>query len=293
MNIRKIWEANAPHFALLLGAMICSSAAFAAEECSDAQLSARRMQPFLMFDGTLFQKKPDVSKYGIKPLTIIDRGIWPAGASNTSAPDPALVKGLMQKIPKDGTPVVLDFESYPVTGSDEVVKDSIAKMSAIMAAFKAAAPDRKFGFYATLPIRDYWRAAAGPGTPKYQQWQAENDKLRALEQKTDALFPSIYTFYDDRPGWVKYAKAQICEARRLSKKPVYVFLWTEYHNSNKKLGGMPIEADYWKIQLETVQKYADGVVIWGGFDFAKKHPADWDENVGWWKQTKEFAKNLK
>lgn len=289
---------NCTHFVVeliaVLGiALVPADIALSAEDCGNQRSKARGAQSFLIFDGTLYRNKPDLSKHGIKPIVIIDRGIWPLGGDKDAAPDPVLVKIVVDKLEHSAAPIVLDFESYPLTGSEETVKSSMSMMTSIIVAFKGAAPHRRFGFYGTLPLRDYWRATAGTGTSKYIQWQAENDKLHTLEQHVDALFPSLYTFYEDEAGWIKYATAQICEARRLSQKPVYVFLWPEYHDSNRKLGGTPVDPKFWEVQLETVSNLADGVVIWGGWDYAKSYPVEWDENAGWWQKTKQFARRLK
>jgi hypothetical protein len=94
----------------------------------------------------------------------------------------------------------------------------------------------------------------------------------------DALFPSIYTFYTDRQGWVTYAIAQITEAKRKAKgKPVYAFLWPQYHESNLLLGLRPLDSDYWELQLNTVAQHADGVVIWGGW--GANGPELWNEEA--------------
>ena len=270
-----------------LGLLLLMTSAYADESCNNLQDKVIKGQPFQFFDGLIYNAKPSLSKYGLKPILIVDRGIWPAGGSHSSPPDPALVKGIMQKAADDGTPVMLDFEGFPLTGTDAVVGDSLAKLTAIVKAFKVAAPNRDYGFYSVLPLRDYWRAVSGVGTAKYRQWQAENDRLRSLEPEVEVLFPPLYTFYNDREGWVKYAKAQICEARRLSKKPVHVLIWPEYHDSSA-LRNTAIDADFWKLQLETSRQYADGVIIWGGYDFIKKQRASWDENASWWRATQEF-----
>ncbi|MDO9084545.1 MAG: hypothetical protein Q7U56_14825, partial [Humidesulfovibrio sp.] len=101
----------------------------------------------------------------------------------------------------------------------------------------------------------------------------------------DIIFPSLYTFYDDPAGWKKYAIATIQEAKRYGK-PVYPFLWYQYHDSNKLLGGKPIPAAIWRMQLETCLKYADGVVIWGGYKEL------WSEEAAWWQETKTFMNAL-
>ncbi len=65
-------------------------------------------------------------------------------------------------------------------------------------------------------------------------------------------------------------------------KPVIVFLWPEYHDSNMILKGNYIEKEFWRLQLDTVFKYADGLIIWGGWK------QEWDSNAIWWKETIQF-----
>ena len=38
--------------------------------------------------------------------------------------------------------------------------------------------------------------------------------------------------------------------------------------------------------------YADGVVIWGGWDLDKNKPAQWNDNAEWWIETKQFINQL-
>jgi hypothetical protein len=160
--------------------------------------------------------------------------------------------------------------------------------------FNDAVPEVLVGYYGLPPIRDYWRAIKDQNTPEYLSWQAENDRLRPLVDGVNALFPSLYTFYTDRDGWVKYAIASIREARRYpGNKPVYVFLWPQYHPSNLFSGLKYLPADYWKLELETARQYADGIVIWGGWEIDKNAKAQWDDNAPWWQVTKKFIEKLK
>ena len=86
-------------------------------------------------------------------------------------------------------------------------------------------------------------------------WQKENDNVASIAKLADVLFPSIYTFYEDRNGWSKYAIAQIQEARRHADgKPVYVFLWPQYHESNKKLANTFLPGDYWRMEARYCTK---------------------------------------
>jgi glycosyl hydrolase family 56 (putative hyaluronidase) len=283
---------------LNLGLVLVWPAVTQARGSSDCEFAGSRIQnssshEFLIFDATLYRDKPDLSVLGIKPLKVIDRGFLQQ-SDRGDAPDKDLIKALVAKLPKDAArTVVIDIEHWPVTGEATTVLDSISKLHAVIAAFKTYAPEKAFGFYGLLPIRDYWRALQGPGNAKYQQWQAENDRLVPLAVDVDALFPSIYTFYEDQIGWIKYAEAQVCEARRLSNRPVFPFLWPEYHDSNRTLRGIYLDARFWRVQLETMRNTADGVVIWGGYDLQRNRPRDWDENAAWWQQTKQFANELR
>jgi hypothetical protein len=106
----------------------------------------------------------------------------------------------------------------------------------------------------------------------------------------DAIYPSLYTFYPDQDGWLKYALANISEARRYGK-PVYVFLWPQYHESDPAVAWRFIPADYWRLELETAKQYADGIVIWGGWQYSGKRLnwlLEWDDTAPWWIETQDF-----
>ena len=54
-----------------------------------------------------------------------------------------------------------------------------------------------------------------------------------------------------------------------------------------------IPGEFWALQLETVCKYADGAIIWGGWDFKKWTRFEWDPTAEWWKITREYINNKK
>jgi hypothetical protein len=249
--------------------------------------------PFRVFNGMSFAGQPDLRRYGLEPIHIVDRGIWRNEADRRAPPDPAKVRQLLASLPNDGAPVVLDIEDFDANNADPAVAaDAIRRLLVIQNAFSAANSGRRFGWYSLVPGRDYWRAIRGPGSQPYRAWQRENDRLGALERRVDLIFPSLYAFYNDPAGWETYAEAQICEARRLSRKLVYVFLWFEYHPSNQGTGRF-IPPDYWRRQLETVRRYADGAVIWGGYDLANSRARTWDPQAPWWRETMAFMGRLR
>jgi hypothetical protein len=255
-----------------------------AAEHQAAETTARRVR---VFDGTLFRSKPDLSAQGVEHITIHYGEMWKSAAEFQNVPDNARIQSLASKYNAGEGTVVLDIEQWPLRGDPHSVQDSLSKLKTVLARFKQAAPDKKFGLYGVFPLRDYWRAVKGPDTPGYREWQSENDRIRSLEQEIDLNFPSLYTFYPDQVGWKHYAIAQICEARRISRKPVFVFLWPEYHDSNKTLKGTYIGDAYWRMELETAWALADGIVIWGGYDLARGQPKEWDDGAPWWRVTKD------
>lgn len=248
---------------------------------------------FPVFDATLYSKKPDLSAYGISPITVVyaqqfgpqwfkQIDLLPSSESVTSVAREAKLKG---------GPVVIDIEHWPLKGSPGIVQESLRKYMTVLQWFRGTAPDTSPGYYGAPPIRDYWRAIKSGASQEYLSWQDDNDKIRPLADAVDIFYPSLYTFYPDQEGWKKYAIAQIEEARRYGAgKSIYVFLWPQYHESNRILGGRYLPEDYWQLELETAKQYADGIVIWGGWDLKSNRPSRWDENAAWWKVTKEFMK---
>lgn len=245
-------------------------------------------RPFFVFDGTLYRSKPDLSVYGIRPVNIIYTGrLWPDKARMSDLPHEQTVRGLASEA-RAGSITILDVEHWPLRGDTSLVRENIKKYAQLIRWFRDEAPTVKLGYYGAPPIRDY-RRAIGRSQVDYAAWQAENRKLTPLAKEQDLIFPSLYTFYPDRGGWVRYAVAQISEARQYGK-PVYVFLWPQYHESNHLLRGQFIPAEYWALQLETAKAHADGIVIWGGW--GDHRPSDWDDKAPWWLVTKKFMQRL-
>lgn len=177
--------------------------------------------------------------------------------------------------------VVVDIETWPTRGDDRTVADSQKRLGAVIRAIKAEAPDSEVGLYSMVPVRDYYRAVLDPSEDRYKEWQAENDRLRPLAEAVDALFPSVYTFFDEAPArWRRYAHANISEARRLApNKLVYPFIWDRYHKTEE-----PIQMEFLHAQFSMLfdEPAANGAVIW-----LKGHEP-WDTQSTWYQALKEF-----
>jgi hypothetical protein len=240
-------------------------------------------KPFVVFDGLLNPDKPDLRRFGLVEL----RGtgnVWRAGVSRDTV-DERGVEQAVKYMATLGPSYYLDIENWPVIRApDAVVNDSISKLIRVAEIARRTAPDRKFGFYGLLPQDVYWAVALND-SKSLAAWRRSNELTVSLAGHVDFVLPSLYTFYEDPEGWKRAAREVLVAARRYGK-PVYPFIWPEYHDGNPKLAGKPLPRDYWRMQLELCREYADGVVVWGGF----KKP--WDKNAPWWLETQEFMKTL-
>ncbi|TKB59909.1 MAG: hypothetical protein E8D48_15335 [Nitrospira sp.] len=162
--------------------------------------------PFIVFDATLYKNKPSFSGYpGLRPITVLYE--WPlflTGQSSTGLPSEQTVRSVVKELGEASEPVVLDIERWPLKGDVQAVKTSVSKLLAVLSWIKNEMPRAKIGTYGTVPLPDYWRAIRGPTNAEFQTWQQDNDRLDELLPHMDALYPSIYTFYSDRQGWVTY-----------------------------------------------------------------------------------------
>jgi len=259
-----------------------------AEECQ--LIDKENGETFRVFEIFGYRNRPDLGSHCVERMKIwYAKEFWPDGAPHKrdfdlDLPDRGRVERAAMRSSEFGEITVLDIEHWPVedeTFAQAAVDNHITVLDWFR---KAAPPDQQVGYYSMLPIRDYWRAVKGEESGKYRDWQEENDRLVPLADEVDIVFPSIYTFYEDQEGWLTYAKAQIDESRRVApEKQVIAFLWPEYHPSNEERSGDPLEADYWRVQLDFLREHADGVVIWTidrtkAIDFADIPPW-WDETV--------------
>lgn len=245
----------------------------------------------LVYDATLYSGKPNLSSYGVRTLPVIYQGqLWKGSEGLQSVPDGAKIRAAVAQIAADATVICIDIEHWPLNGDRYEVARNLKKYTEVIRRFRATGKNYRLGYYGVLPAVDYWRAIKNPASFSYMQWQAENEAIAPLAVEVDVLFPSLYTFYTDQKGWRRMAISQIKAAKSYGK-PVYAFLWPQFHESNRLLGGRYIGDAYWRMELETVGRYADGIVIWGGWGDGK--PAKWDNEAPWWKVTKRFLEETK
>jgi hypothetical protein len=229
-----------------------------------------------------FADLPDLTRYGLKDITVVYTGaLWPKNAKR-SEPDLSFIRSeTIPKVRRKATDlVVIDIEHWDLTGtSSEEIERNIDKYIAVLDTFRAHMPGIRLGLYSMVPIRNYWTPVRGKSAA-LAAWRNDNKRLKPIADASDVVFPSLYTFYDDRDGWLTYAKANMEEAKQYGR-PIYPFLWFQYHRS-----GTYIDRDFWRLQLETVFNEADGMAIWSP---ARGGPR-WNPQAPWWQETVEFLK---
>lgn len=250
-----------------------------------------------IFDSTVYGGKHRETQFvlpGTYSLRLIGTAeLWDAeGATQhdrSKLPTESHVRAIARTVA--GRLACLNIEHWPLDirkADPAEVAHNIDRLKTIIGWMRDEVPSIKVGIYSMVPVRSYWTPADYARKPdlyadQFAAWQAANDALQPLADAVDVLFPSLYTFYEDQGGWGRYAQGNIAEARRLSGgKPVYPFLWPQYHNSNAEIAGQMIPGDYWRIQLDTVLDQADGAVIWSW-----SPGLQWDESWDWWRETRK------
>jgi hypothetical protein len=233
---------------------------------------------FMVFDGLLFLGKPDFRVRGLTPIGGSGE-LWRPGVSQDSI-DEVRLRSLFEPYRTNTGFYYIDIENWPLRPAPvDARRKTIDKLATLVDVARATAPRMHLGFYGVLPDIAYWPLIRHD--KEYDAWLEVNRELLVLANHVDAIFPSLYTFYDDLDGWSNYARQTLAEARRYGK-PVYPFLWPEFHDSNPVLRGRKLQPDFWRAELDLCAKLADGIVLWGGW---QQH---WDEHAPWWQETLKF-----
>jgi hypothetical protein len=247
---------------------------------------------FRIFDATGYSDKPDLSGLGVEPAYIFEPDRWwPAGSRHDDLPNPVAIDHWMREIATKKGRMILDVERWPLVGTEASVRESIRRYATIAAWFRAAGYDRPLGYYNVVPIWDRESAIQQKSSTAFRQWRARDAWMRPLLDRLDVLYPSLYTDSGNIDTWIGFANAQIAEARRIaSDKLIYIFIWPQFHPSNRELGLQYLPVKMWEAEMQWAREHADGVVIWGGWDFANRKPLRWDGGAAWWTATKRFLK---
>lgn len=135
---------------------------------------------------------------------------------------------------------------------------------ATMDAVRATCPNCKVGMY-SYPIRAYWDGYCSSFGPALRN---VSDSMIDVFHASDALFPSIYEFYDTAPASQKkqYVDCMVGEAVRLANssvppKRVLPYGWPRYHSAANNLL-TPSDTDLSFAEPGRIPGVT-GAVIWG------------------------------
>jgi hypothetical protein len=228
---------------------------------------------FTVYDNMFYRGKPDTAAEGLVASNILYEGvIWPHDKNFGELPEREAYAAIVRAHAANPGPLVIDIERLPVKGSAEVARHNREILAKLADWARAAAPGKMIGFYGTNTLTRIPPANLA--------------EARELARHVDAMFPPAYTFNDDRADWARRAEEAAAEARSLAPgKPVYFYLWPQYHDNTPKQFQY-VDSAYWKFQLETAQRLADGAVLWSPGKFT------WDNSSGWWTATREYVHRL-
>jgi hypothetical protein len=228
---------------------------------------------FKLFDALLHRGKPQLRRLGLEPMPMV-WDFWPQGAAHDAVDEAAIGAAIRRAAAATGA-FFLDIEDWPVLDVSAAARErNVVKLVQVAQIARRLAPQARFGFYGLPPAITYWPLVE-KRPAQFADWREADRLMEPLAALCDFVLPSLYTFYADRGGWLTYAQATIREARRYGK-PVYPFLWYEYHDSNPALRGHPVESGAWREELQLCRSQADGIVLWGGYQ------QGWSESAPWW-----------
>ncbi|MGJ7575682.1 hypothetical protein ACSFBX_34555 [Variovorax sp. RB2P76] len=259
-------------FAVCVVLALCTATAYA------------QKRPFTVVQTMRYKGGVDLSADGVRYNPIIyEIALVPNLASDEPA-SPEALKRVLAPIVHGPLPTVLDIERWTIDTPDpERRQANIEKLVDVLKRVRKARPDMQFGYYGEVPVRIYWRMVDSAHPKQRAAWQERNDQgLRGLIPHVDAIFPSLYSFDDDAQRWEFNAREILTEARKFGK-PMYCYLWPQFHSNNKALAGQYVPRELWRLELETCRELADGIVIW---DHAPN--VEWNPQAPWWQETMAF-----
>ena len=255
----------------------------------DPPATVKSKKVFLITHSMKYLDGPDLSSFGVPRNPIIYQSKLVTSKDKDQPQTEPVLQTVAKTLEGGPLPTVIDIERWNIYVKDTVLrKVNLQKLIFVIESLRKARPDIQFGYYGVVPQRVYWQLVDGELEKEMEEWKSFNTSAKNdFVPHVDAIFPSLYTFYSDSRGWETYAIKTLTEARKFNK-PVYAYLWPKFHNSNQKLMGQYIPADYWKLELETCYKHCDGIVIWNS-----ESKMNWDPEAPWWKETLAFMEQLK
>ncbi len=230
---------------------------------------------------------PDLSSYGIRPLVILSSAQVFTSCTDDKPFDTPRLKMELEGVTKSPIPTVLDIDCG-LLWEDADYSKNLSSLRNAIAAVRKARPDLRFGVFGAIPPTSWRWSKFNLNDPAFQQrWQKVNQKAKSdFVPYVDALFLDLYTIVPDPAVWEEYARMVLQTARGFNK-PVYCFLWPQYYDLDQRgQRGPYLERSYWRLELDTCYKYADGIVLYD------EPRIKWNPNAPWWQETLSFLRTI-
>lgn len=214
----------------------------------------------MLFDALLHKGKPDI---GLPKCAVLyEQEMWPT--ADRSQPPTAFPD-------KPGAITCLDIERWP--------PPTVEWFQQTIDGFRAAHPQKRVGFYG-YPEGKWELWDKGINDPQSIALRDRMKQYRILADAADFTAPSLYARHPDPQQWLRVAVNAIAMAKDFGEI-CYPFLWPEFYDGSP-YAGQPVPVDFWRLQIEVCERYADGAIIWGGY------LKQWDESAPWWVATKAY-----
>jgi len=259
-------------------------------------LDSSSANKFRVFEATKYKNKPDMSEFNIQKLGLLyDHEFWKKKENRDELPKDKTIERLARKYSKYEY-IVLDIEHWKTQGyryRPWIPQNNIEKYIYVFNEFKKYTPNSKVGYFAKVPVSNYKLSLSKPGDELHDRWAEENKKMKPIADIVDVAYPSTYTYEKDWCKWEQSFISKLNQMKKIHKGEFFPFIWPQYHEKpvDKSIRLKYIDFNFWLFQLVTTKKHADGVVIWGGWDFHQWTRKTWDSNTEWWAATRYFIKN--
>ena len=116
------------------------------------------------------------------------------------------------------------------------------------------------GYYAMFPYRDYWSYQDPKNQVIWNDCTAVSIKM--MKEHLDFVAPSLYTLNNNHSEWMKFAKANIDQAKKFDL-PVYCYLWPRYYVPSKEVyaGKLMPYKDFME-QMQFCLDQGCNVILW-------------------------------
>ncbi|MEO6916072.1 MAG: hypothetical protein ABI151_10800, partial [Chitinophagaceae bacterium] len=244
-------------------------------------------KPFKLYNQVRYNQTPASLLPFLQPIKLAGENMLLNVAD--SLPNQTAIQNFALTCPP-GVPVDLDLETWPFYPDAKLTK-TINKFLTTITYFKAVNIVSPIGFYGVPPKQAYqWSSIDPVNNPAgYASWKHISDSLARVAEKVDLFQPSFYSYDTDTTAWRKMVDTTIAAIKRYSTtKPIYAFIWPQYHQGTNPLQLQFIDTAIWRYELEQLYKKADGVIIWTSNKDNNNTTIYWDPNMPWWQVTKKF-----